>query len=331
MDANVISQLDSSGGGTRAFAELPSSDGWRIRFFRGPTEWHDGPGPVRSASSDAFDLQGIAAHEFGHVLGLGHTLGEATMSVNTAGRGVPLRSLEPDDIAGIQAIYGVPTPTRTRIDTYELGTATRITIVGEHFASAANEVWFTRLIPGGGGATVEVTGLPSTDGGTRIVVDVPLEAGPGDIIVRRPGNAYEDLSNPMPFDPLVEPCVPPVRIGVPKMTSAGTLPLLEIEGVPSAARQRVRIGTSQGLSSGHGILFSGPAIGHRPFAGGTIHVATPYRREGSFTFQSLKGKAVVPIDPSMIGTTRVYQLWFVDPADPFGVGLSDALAVTFCN
>lgn len=331
VDANVISQLDQSGGAIRAFAELPSNDGWRIRFLRGPTEWHDGPGPVRSNDPEAFDLQGVAAHEFGHVLGLGHASGVATMSVSTIGRGVPLRSLEDLDRFGLQTIYGTRSPGKVRLDTYELTAPPTITLVGENFAPTGNDIWFTRLVPGGGGAPIEVLGVPSTAGGTRIVVDVPLDAGPGDIIVRRPGNANEDLSNAIPYAPERTPCQAPVRVGTPKTTSAGTEPFLTIEGVPSAARQRIRLGTDGGLPTGTGILFSGPATASRPFAGGTIHVAAPYRREAAFSFSNSTTRVVVPVDPSLIGTTRVYQLWFVDPGDPFGVGLSDALAVTFCE
>jgi len=330
-NANVISQLDASGGGIRAFAEMPSSDGWRIRFFRGPTAWYDGPGPVPSGNALAFDIQGIAAHEYGHVLGLGHSGGVATMSSNTAGRGVPLRSLDPDDIAGVQSIYGTPSASKPRIDTYELGAAGQITLVGENFAANGNDLWFTRLIPGGGGATIEVIGLPSSAGGTRVVVDVPIDAGPGDIILKRPGSLFEDLSNPIPFDPNTEPCRPIVRVGIPKVTSDGTSPGLAIAGMPSVGRGRIRFSTNQGLLTGTGILFSGPGIAHRPFAGGTIFAAAPYRREGSFSFDVYFAQVLVSLDASMIGTTRVYQMWFSDPGDPFGVGLSDAIAVTFCD
>jgi hypothetical protein len=33
----------------------------------------------------------------------------------------------------------------------------------------------------------------------------------------------------------------------------------------------------------------------------------------------------------MVGTTLYYQYWFRDPADSFGVGLSEGLEVTFCD
>ena len=38
----------------------------------------------------------------------------------------------------------------------------------------------------------------------------------------------------------------------------------------------------------------------------------------------------ISVDASMIGTRRSYQLWFQDPGDPFGVGLSDAVTFFFC-
>ncbi len=64
--------------------------------------------------SGGFYIEDIAAHEFGHALGLGHststaaTMYPSTSSCNTSGR-----SLDADDIAGVTALYpplNVPTP-----------------------------------------------------------------------------------------------------------------------------------------------------------------------------------------------------------------------------
>src|SRR5262249_2184961 len=55
-----------------------------------------------------YDLQAVAMHEMGHVLGLGHSiLPSAVMFPTYHGA---LRSLTADDIAGLQAIYGARLP-----------------------------------------------------------------------------------------------------------------------------------------------------------------------------------------------------------------------------
>ena len=43
--------------------------------------------------------------------------------------------------------------------------------------------------------------MPSALGGTLITFDPPAGAGPGDVLVKRPGSAHDDLSNAWPFDP----------------------------------------------------------------------------------------------------------------------------------
>ena len=81
-----------------------------FQFFTGST-----------GCSNGFYIEDIAAHEFGHALGLGHsTVASATMypSVSTCATGN--RTLDPDDIAGVEALYppsiSVPTdPTGFRI------------------------------------------------------------------------------------------------------------------------------------------------------------------------------------------------------------------------
>jgi hypothetical protein len=66
-----------------------------FQFFTGST-----------GCSNGFYIEDIAAHEFGHALGLGHsTTPTATMYPSTAPCNTGLRSLDPDDIAGVRSLY----------------------------------------------------------------------------------------------------------------------------------------------------------------------------------------------------------------------------------
>ena len=66
-----------------------------FRFFSGTT-----------GCSGGFYIEDIAAHEFGHALGLGHSVSsDATMYFSTSSCNTANRSLHPDDIAGVRALY----------------------------------------------------------------------------------------------------------------------------------------------------------------------------------------------------------------------------------
>jgi hypothetical protein len=80
------------------------------------------------------------------------------------------------------------------------------------------------------------------------------------------------------------------------------------------------------------ILASSSGQANTPFFGGTLYLAAPITR-GQVIFLGSFGDADVsiPVDASMVGTTRFYQYWFRDPADAQGVGLSEGLQVTFCD
>jgi hypothetical protein len=74
-----------------------------FRFFSGST-----------GCSAGFYIEDIAAHEFGHALGLGHSAStSATMYPSTSSCNTANRTLDADDIAGVQALYpplAVPRP-----------------------------------------------------------------------------------------------------------------------------------------------------------------------------------------------------------------------------
>jgi hypothetical protein len=72
-----------------------------FRFFSGT-----------SGCSGGFYIEDIAAHEFGHALGLGHSIApNATMYPSTSSCNTRNRTLDADDIAGVEALYpplGIP-------------------------------------------------------------------------------------------------------------------------------------------------------------------------------------------------------------------------------
>jgi matrixin len=66
-----------------------------FRFFSGT-----------SGCTGGFYIEDIAAHEFGHALGLGHSaLSSATMYPSTSSCNQRNRTLDPDDVAGVQFLY----------------------------------------------------------------------------------------------------------------------------------------------------------------------------------------------------------------------------------
>jgi len=328
---NIASEISGFGAGVLAFTELPISDGWRIRFYADPVVWHDGPGHPPNLQ-DHRDIQGVACHEFGHALGLAHsTVMGSTMFPAISIDETTLRSIEQDDQLGIQALYGIASAGKPHIETYELMGTTQVTIVGHGFSPADNSVWFTRASGPADGTPAQVQGLVSTQGGTRITCAIPTDAGPGDLLVKLPGSAHSDLSNPFPFDPLLQHCPDVVSYGDAKLTSQFASPDLYSHSWPSATLNDFRIGTYGGIPNSFGILFSGPGSQSRPFQGGTLLVAPPIRRDQLFQFDGFGwAELPIPVDPSMAGTTRYYQIWFQDSGDPWGSGITDALQVGFC-
>ncbi len=344
---NISSAISGSSGSVLAFTETPIADGWRMRFYEGWT-WQDGPG---APSGGQIDIQGVACHELGHSLGLGHsTVVGATMYPSISGTGAQQRSIEADDIAGVQFIYGVKSATKPHISS--VGGTTVLTINGSNFSATGNEVWFTSATIS---ATtnyqiVKATNVASTNGGTQITLVVPSGAGPGDVLVKNAaGSTGANLSNAFPADVHAgSPCGNVTVYCTSKLNSQFCSPAINYSGTPSAsAAVAFDITASQMLNNKNGLIFYGFAANGAPFEGGTLCVKLPVTRTSvqssggsasgtdcsgtySFDFNALIQGGT---DPNLVGGATVYaQYWARDPGDftGFNTSLSDALVFDIC-
>jgi hypothetical protein len=336
---NIHSELGGSSGGVLAYCETPISDGWRIRYYQSWT-WQDGPGSV----SSGIDIQGVACHEYGHALGLGHSnVGGATMFPSISGTGTAARSIEADDIAGVKFIYGVKAGTKPTITGLSVSGG-NVTVNGSNFSPSSNEVWFTQAGTGGTGLPVKVTGVNSN--GSSITVAIPVTAGKGDLLVRNNGTAHANLSNAWPFDPNAAPpgCGATVYCTA-KFSSNLCLPSIGFSGTPSFLTPGGFTVTTSGMEPSVSAInfFGTTGQATIPFQGGLICAASPIYRLGgkntggagactgsiSYTLQDVinhgaGGGFVTP------GGLVNIQSWGRDLGDPFGSSLSDALEILVC-
>lgn len=89
-------------GTTRAEGDVLFNPIWNWDSYRGP----------RAANPERFDMRRVALHELGHVLGLDHpdedTPPQNAIAIMNSRISNTLDALQPDDIAGAQALYGAP-------------------------------------------------------------------------------------------------------------------------------------------------------------------------------------------------------------------------------
>jgi hypothetical protein len=304
-DANMVSwgTLGCSAG-VLAYCETPISDGWNI-IMCDNWNWSDGPG---STAGGQVDIQGVATHELGHALGLGHSTvscgtcsTSATMCAAICGSGVSERSVTPDDQAGLQSIYGAIPPNKPVITSLGGSTTTQQTLVinGSGFAPTVH-VKFTAFtsqnsfnIPG------VVTNVASTAGGTQVSVVVPYYANDGNVIVWDPVGGV--TSNAFPIDinylPPPPPPVPVIATVAPGSVTAylGGLVMLTGSGF---------LGTT--------LVQVGPVSLMPPFGFTVVDDAT-------VTFGAPTAPALGPVPVSVVapgGTSNQANLTFVETIPP---------------
>ncbi|HKE01342.1 MAG TPA: matrixin family metalloprotease, partial [Planctomycetota bacterium] len=216
-NANTLAWGPPCSGGVLAF----TTPGWRITMCENWT-WADGPGSI---SGGQIDIQGVAAHELGHALGLDHSTSNcsncslaATMCAAICGNGTPQRDIAADDRAGLEAIYGVMPANKPKITaisgSFNFGTP--LTITGQSFAPLVNVKFTAGSSQNAGAIPGTVFDVPSTAGGTQIVVAIPSDAKDGNVLVWEPGLGL--LSNAFPINIGTAPAPPPQITGIDPAT-----------------------------------------------------------------------------------------------------------------
>ena len=340
QNANIHSAISGNDGSTLAFMEGSFggvSDGWRIRYFEG-WEWDDGPG----TNISGFDLQGVAAHEYGHALGLGHSsANNATMRGSIIQDGVPDRSIAQDDIDGIQSIYSTVASDKPRItDIQYLGAYIEIT--GTNFTPENNQVWFTNGGLTGDGTPVMVTGVDSLESGTRLQVFVPSDAGSGDVLVRKNATGFTSLSNTYPFDSSLVTQSGGINycVATPNSSFASGA-IMAVSGSNSISANQFTIEVSSAKPDSFGIFFYGPnqvsvptADGIRCIGGGTLgltRLGSQATNSAGFAERLIDfTDPLTPLSTIAVGSLRHFQFFYRDTdGGPAGFNFSDAITVIF--
>jgi Matrixin/IPT/TIG domain len=314
-DSNLVS-WDSAAcsGGVLAYCELPISDGWNIVMCDNWT-WSDGPG---SPSGGQFDIQGVATHELGHALGLGHSTVNcgtcsvhATMCAAICGSGVSERTITPDDQAGLQAVYGAIPANKPVITSLAGSTTTLQTLVinGTGFPATVHVKFTASTSQNIGAIPGLVTNVPSAAGGTQVSVVIPYWANDGNVIVWDPVAGV--TSNAFPIDVAYVPPPPP--------------PAPQIAGLAPASVTAFGGGPVTITGSG----FTGTTLVHLGAANLTLPFGFSVVNDTTIVFNAPTAAALGPAAVSVDapgGASNAMNLVFVETLPPKLVASPQALS-----
>jgi Matrixin len=123
-----------------------------------------------SIGSSGFDIETVALHEFGHALGLGDESTDSAAAMYYEYNGLK-SSLDSDDIAGIQSLYGAPQYDQfnssglrnfsaldaTNITGYTNTSTDQIVLSGLDNTTATDSEWYVLTVPASNSGTMSVT------------------------------------------------------------------------------------------------------------------------------------------------------------------------------
>ncbi len=130
-----------------------------------------------SPNNQARDIEGTALHEMGHVLGLHHSGIVSAIMVPGVEQEFPKRTLLPDDIAGVSAVYGVNVPGGSMSG--KITDSNGAAVAGAHVVLTDSNTGFTTvsILTNSDGAYTIVGIPPSTYNVTVEPLDGPAQLG----------------------------------------------------------------------------------------------------------------------------------------------------------
>ncbi|MBI4878568.1 MAG: IPT/TIG domain-containing protein [Planctomycetes bacterium] len=267
-DSNTVSWTYTlCGGGTLAYTLTPIANGWAIRLCEGWV-WANGPG---EPAPGQIDIQGIVAHELGHALGLGHSSvgcggdcgNDATMCAYLCGSGSNFRSLEADDLAGLEAIYGARPPGKPEITglSGSMSNGNTLIVKGKGFPPSVNVKFTSKTTQDTGAIQGVVYGVAAA--AQQLTVTIPTAARDGNVLIWVPESSL--LSNPFPIDIGGAPPTPPAIYGIaPAVVAALGGNTVTLSGSAFTGALRVEVGPATLLPGAGFVIQSDSSIAFAP-------------------------------------------------------------------
>jgi hypothetical protein len=127
------------------------------------------------------------------------------------------------------------------------------------------------------------------------------------------------------------PCATPIEYGLGKLTSSGTYARVTATGSPSLSTNDLMLHVTGATPNELMVCFAGPTTLSNPHFGGTLLVKPHLRVAQVIVDANGDHSFPITVDASMVGTAVTYQAMFRDHGATFGLGMSSALYVEFCE